>query len=233
MGDFASAAWVQALAWLCAAVIVALNAVSTGLQVHEWAGHAAEAGWSPLWVYGSAVPVGLGLAAFLGWVTVYPFLVRREEAPRPAVLPALPAVGYRRIGVAVEFTPGDEAVLAQAAALARSHDSELVVVHVVEGMGAAFHGPASDDEESRRDRARIAQLVEHLRGDGLRTQGVLGYGSPPAELVRLSQERHFDLLVVGTHGHRFLADLALGETVAPVLHRLSIPVLVVPTRPTS
>ena len=40
--------------------------------------------------------------------------------------------------------------------------------------------------------------------------------------------RGLDLLVVGTHGHRFFADLALGQTVAPVLHRLAIPILVVP-----
>ena len=33
---------------------------------------------------------------------------------------------------------------------------------------------------------------------------------------------------MGTHGHRLLADLALGQTVAPVLHRLAIPILVVP-----
>jgi manganese transport protein len=228
MGEFASAPWLKGLAWACAAVIVGLNAVSTGLQIHDWAD---KAGDSAPWVYGTAVPVALALAGFLGWVTVYPLLVRREEAQRPEVLPALPAVSYRRIGVAVEFTPGDEAVLAQAAALARSHDSELVAFHVVEGMGAAFHGPASDDRESRHDRARIAQLVEHLRQDGLRAEGALGYGSPPEELVRLSQERHLDLLVVGTHGHRFLADMALGQTVSPVLHRLTIPVLVVPTRP--
>jgi manganese transport protein len=175
--------------------------------------------------------VGLALAAFLGWVTFYPLWVRREEGYRPAVLPALPTVSYRRIGVAVEFTAGDDAVLAQAAALARSHGSQLVAVHVVEGMGAAFHGPASDDQESRSDRERMTRLVDHLRADGLPAEGVLGYGSPPQELVRVSRERELDLLVVGTHGHRFLADLALGETVSPVLHRLSIPVLVVPTRP--
>ena len=35
---------------------------------------------------------------------------------------------------------------------------------------------------------------------------------------------------MGAHGHRFLADLALGQTVAPVLHRLPIPVLVVPKK---
>jgi manganese transport protein len=230
MGTFASGLWLKVLAWACAAVIFGLNAVSMGQQIQEWAGTAAKAGWDPLWVYGSAVPVALALVAFLGWVTVYPSLVRREEEPRPAALPALPGVRYRRIGVAVEFTLGDEAVLAPAAALARSHGAELVTVHVVEGMGAAFHGAASDDLESRDDRSRMADLVDHLRADGLRAEGVLGYGSPPAEIVRLSQERHLDLLVVGTHGHRFLADLALGETVSPLLHRLSIPVLVVPTR---
>ena len=35
---------------------------------------------------------------------------------------------------------------------------------------------------------------------------------------------------MGTHGHRLLADMALGQTVSPVLHRLTIPILVVPTR---
>jgi len=71
-------------------------------------------------------------------------------------------------------------------------------------------------------------LVGHLRAAGLSAEGVLGYGSPPEELVRLASDQRLDLLVLGTHGHRFLADLALGQTVAPVLHRLPIPVLVVP-----
>jgi manganese transport protein len=75
----------------------------------------------------------------------------------------------------------------------------------------------------------MAGLVEHLRRAGLPAQGLLGYGDPPRELVRIAREQELDLLVLGTHGHRFFADLALGQTVAPVLHRLSIPILVVPT----
>jgi len=122
-------------------------------------------------------------------------------------------------------------VLAQAAALARSHGAALVVVHVVEGLGAQMHGPATDDRESRDDRKRMAELVTHLRGQGLHAQGVLGYGVPAEQLTRIAREQDFDLLVVGTHGHRFLADMALGQTVAPILHRLPIPILVVPTRP--
>src|SRR5205807_5863639 len=85
-------------------------------------------------------------------------------------------------------------------------------------------------QESRKDRLRMAELVEHLRAQGLPVKGTLGYGSPPEELVRIAQEQRLDFLVLGAHGHRFLADLALGQTVAPVLHRLTIPVLVVPSR---
>jgi manganese transport protein len=139
-------------------------------------------------------------------------------------------VTYHRIGVAVEFNRHDQAVLARAAALARTQgETELIVLHVVEGVGAQYFGPETAGAESESDRTRMEKLVEHLRGQGLRASGELGYGEPPAELIRLAQEKQLDLLVLGTHGHRFLADLALGETVSPVLHRLTIPVLVVPT----
>jgi manganese transport protein len=170
------------------------------------------------------------LAVLLGWLTLYPLRARREEAVPVPVVPDLSGVTYRRIGVAVEWGAGDEAVLVQAAALARSHAAQLVAVHVVEGLGAAYYGPGTDDRESRADRTRMEQLVERLKQQGLETSGVLGYGDPPEELVRIVEQQHLDLLVLGTHGHRFFADLALGQTVSPVLHRLSIPVLVVPTR---
>jgi manganese transport protein len=139
-------------------------------------------------------------------------------------------VGYRRVGVAIEFGPHDAAVLARAAAVVREQvDAELIVLHIVEGVGAEFYGVDTAGRESQADRVRMAEMVEHLRRQGLRAQGVLGFGSPAEEIVRLAKEQQLDLLVLGTHGHRFLADLALGATVSPVLHRLTIPVLVVPT----
>ena len=60
-------------------------------------------------------------------------------------------------------------------------------------------------------------------------KGVLGYGAPVGELARIAADKQLDLLVMGTHGHRLLADLALGQTVAPLLHELAIPILVVPS----
>jgi manganese transport protein len=132
--------------------------------------------------------------------------------------------------VAVEFAGTDDNVLQQATALAQTHQAELVIIHVVEGAGASLLGSEADDQESRHDRVRMANLVEFLRKSDLTTEGVLGFGVPAEELTRIAEQKKLDLLVLGTHGHRFLADMALGSTVDPVLHRLTIPVLVVPSR---
>ncbi len=229
MGVFASGTWLKTLAWLCAILVISLNVVLIGMQINEWAEAAEEAGWNPFWVYGTFGPLAVALALFLGWVTIYPMWGRRMERLAPLPAPELVAVPYRRIGVAVELAGGDDVVLARAAEIARINRAPLVLVHVVEGPGAAYYGAATDDQESRTDRLRMTELVDYLRREGLTAEGVLGYGDPPEELVRIAKAQGMDLLVLGTHGHRFLADLALGQTVSPVLHRLAIPVLVVPT----
>jgi manganese transport protein len=229
MGAFVSGPLLTALAWTCAVVVVCLNVVLIYLSMGEWGEALEKDGISPLWVYGSVGPVALALAGFLGWVTAYPYLKRREEEARALLRPPLlEPVRYHRIGVAVEFTAGDDAVLEHAANLARAHSAPLVLIHVVEGTGASLFGPDTADQEARRGQEAMAVLVDHLHKEGLQAEGLLGYGTPAQELVRLARESKLDLLVLGTHGHRFLADLALGETVSPVLHRLTIPVLVVP-----
>jgi manganese transport protein len=223
MGDFASRGWLKGLAWTCAGVVTALDAVYVYLQMQEWAGGGG------MWVYATMIPIACLLALFLGWVTLYPLRNGRgSPTVRPASTPMLFEVRYQRIGVAVELEGRDDAVVAQSAALARLHGAELVAIHVVEGPTAAFLGPAADDRESRDDRLRMMELVKHLRGDGLSAQGELGFGHPADELVRIVKEQQIELLVLGAHGHRLLADLALGSTVSPLLHRLTIPVLVVP-----
>jgi manganese transport protein len=229
MGDFANPTWMKALAWLCAAIVVGLNVVLLGMQMHEWATDVQEAGGSSWWIYGAMGPLAVALAGLLLWVMLYPHFRYRVAGPAPLSIPELPAVRYQRIGVAVEFTAGDAAVLTQAAAVARLHDAPLILIHVVEGPGADYYGSATDDQESRIDRQQIGELVKHLQAEGLHAEGELGYGEPATELVRIARERKLDFLVLGTHGHRFFADLALGSTVSPVLHRLQIPILVVPT----
>jgi manganese transport protein len=232
MGVFASVPAVKVLAWLSALIVIALNVVLIVLSMQEWAEAIEKGGYSPWWIHGTIGPLAALVGVFLGWVFAYPYLKREDSlvGPAPPAMPELASVHYRRIGVGVELSEGDARVLEHAAALARIHRAPLVLIHVVEGPGAALYGPETADRESEQDRQDIARLSGHLRETGLECDGVLGYGNPPAELIRLAHEKQLDLLVLGAHGHRFMADLILGATVSPVLHRLPIPVLVVPQR---
>jgi manganese transport protein len=230
MGPFASRTWLKVGAWLCAALVIGLNMLLIVLQMERWAESAVQSGGTAVWIRTSVLGVSIALGAFLALVAIYPLTAKPLAPAALTQAPTLSGVRFRRIGLAVELEDADDAILDQGAALARTHEADLVLIHIVEGLGADIHGPASDDQESRRDRHRIGQLAEHLEAHGLRADSVLGYGTPFAELARIVEEEGIELLVIGSHGHRFLADLTLGQTVSPLLHRLAIPVLVVPSR---
>lgn len=230
MGKFANPLWVKVLAWISATLVVGLNVLLILFEMNKWAEEAGEAGWSEWIVYGTVGPLALGVLGFLGYVTLLPYLQRREPRPKTLTIPQLGEVRYQHIGVAVEFEPSDGPVLEKAADLAKKHGATLLLIHVVEGPVARVFGDQTADRESEQDRKHMSELVGHLRDEGLQVEGVLGFDSPPTELVRLAKEHQLDLLVMGSHGHRFLADMVLGETVSPVLHQLTIPVLVVPGR---
>jgi manganese transport protein len=233
MGPFVNPRWVRAFAWLVAAIIITLNAALVYQEVREWMTTAGAWGWLIGW---TTIPLAIGLAILLAWLVFRP---QREELEGPSVTAAevaaaaiAPAQRFRRIGVALDVRPTDAVMLAQAVALARTHRAELVLMHVVDGVGGTWYGPQTGDLESREDEQYLHELADRLRREladqGVpRVEAVLGYGNPAAEIIQLAREKEVDLMVLGGHGHRGLADLLFGQTIAGVRHGLRIPVLAV------
>jgi manganese transport protein len=238
MGSFATPRVFAVIAWIVAAVIISLNAKLVVDQIRDWAEAAGEHGWL---VYATVAPAALALLGLLAWMT---FRAEHEPAGFPvteaaktsadAIADAAHAMNarrIRRIGVALGAEPEDVPMLAEAVALARSHKAELLLMHVVEGVGGQYHGPRADDIERRADELYVEELAARLRRDldghvgGVHS--VLGYGDVRRELVRLATERGIDMLVMGGHGHRVIGDLLRGTTIDAVRHRLKVPVLAV------
>lgn len=236
MGPFVNRWWVQLLAWTVATVIMVLNAKLVYEEISGW--FVAAGTWG--WLLGViCVPIALGLVSLLFWM-----IFRREKLGRgPAEVSAEDVAAqatqaqrrFRRIGVALDALPTDSAMLAEAVALAITHRAELVLMHVVDGVGGMWYGAQTGDQESRDDAAYLETLAVRLRAQ-LKGQGVsaidtvLGYGDASAEIVRITREENLDLMVLGGHGHRGLLDLFYGETIAAVRHGLSIPVVAVKGR---
>jgi manganese transport protein len=233
MGPFVNRPWVKGLAWLVTAVILGLNGKLVYDQTADWMDKAGSSGW--LVLAGMAPLVAL-LAVLLLWM-----MLRREHAPAAApgvsaedVVTAAAGLQkrFKRIGVALDVQPGDSVMLAEAVALAKTHKAELVLMHVVDTAGGQWYGPQTGDLERRHDEAYLDALAERL-GRELADQGVpkveavLGYGSPPKEIVNLTRQLGIDLVVLGGHGHRRSLDWFYGETVSNVRHGLTIPVYTV------
>lgn len=237
MGPFVNPRWLKSLAWLVAGVIMALNGCLVTMEVRDWI--LAAGGWG--WAVGAVcVPTAVGLTGLLGWMIFRretPGRSRQEVSPEDvAARAAAMQRRFRRIGVALEVRPTDATMLAEAVTLARTHRADLVLMHVVDGVGGTWYGLQTGDQESRDDEAYLQSLAERLRVE-LQGQGVpsieaaLGYGDPAAEIVNLARHKRIDLMVLGGHGHRGLGDVVHGATISGVRHELDIPIIAVRETP--
>lgn len=115
----------------------------------------------------------------------------------------------RRILVPTDEAPCADRAFAHAAHLAETHRAELHVLRVLPVTGTSPGRPRT------RPVPEGVRLVEETR------QGL----SVPDEIVRYA--RDVDLVVMGTHGRRGVARIAVGSTTEQVLRQADCPVLAV------
>jgi manganese transport protein len=223
MGEFASHAWVKALAWTVAFVILALNFWYAASVLIPWM---AAAAWHALLVG----PVVLAILALLGWITFGGGRVSARDSKREGIKVAadLPAPVYRRILVPLDHSSRDRAAIAHSAAMAKAHGSVLHLLHVEEGATSALFGSLASDAEIQAGEEYFRGIVEALEAEGIQIELTVVHGrNPKDEIVRVAREIHPDLIVMGAHGHRGVKDLIFGNTINGVRHEVHVPVLVV------
>src|SRR5581483_11623050 len=230
MGEFANAAWVRLLAWITAFVIVGLN---IWLIYQNIADLVVGATSYRLLILGVTLPLCALLVVLLGAVTFEPFLTKRRLGRASVTLPE-PATGeieppvYHRILVPLDHTRLDRLAVGHAAALARTHGSTLYLFHVEEGVTSQVYGSLASTAEVEAGQEYLERIADRLRREGIQIVTEVTHSSDPKrEIVNYAKQIHPDLLIMGAHGHRRLKDLIFGNTINPVRHELSIPILIV------
>jgi len=139
-----------------------------------------------------------------------------------------------KILVATDFSP--LAIHAQKLAidLARALGAETTVLHVYSLPtylfvdGSTYVPPPKVVAEILADAARgLAVAVDAAAASGVTVSTVSQEGDPKEVIVRYADEHGFDLIVLGTHGRRGLARLALGSVAEHVVRAAKQPVLTV------
>ncbi len=235
MGTFAIGPRLRLAAWGVASLIVGLNVKLVVDEVSAWVASAGPQAWL---VQVTLLPLLAVLALLLAYVTVRPFLdpvLGRAGVPAPVrihrELPAwaeiVPLAPYRRVAVAMDFSGGEERLLAEVIRVADGYRPHVYLIHVVESPAARAVGPQAADHEVTVDMSRLQQLAETLRGMGFDVECLLGTGDPVSEIARLVNRVQADLLIMGSHGHTGLSDVLHGTTIEGVRHRVRANLLVV------
>ncbi len=132
---------------------------------------------------------------------------------------------YRRMLLTLDLGPVDRPAIEHVRWLAKACEAAVTVTHVVRSEtrdGLAVEGA--------RAREYLQEVAVDLGGSGLVVEPKLLSGDPAAALSTEVATGGYDLVVMGTHGHRGLMDLLLGSVSDQLRHRVTVPVLLVPGR---
>jgi universal stress protein A len=141
--------------------------------------------------------------------------------------------GYRKLLVLLDLSEDSEQVAVAGRDLAAYSDASIVVLHVVEfvpvePMGESLMPTVQiEDELIERSHEKLTKLAARL-GLGSATLRVEA-GNTKAEILRVAEEEHADLIVVGSRERHGLAIL-VNFTEDTVLHAAHCDVLAVRLR---
>jgi len=137
---------------------------------------------------------------------------------------------YDNILLTLDSSSADRPIIDHIKQLAGIMHSRVLLLHVATSASAQFHGSQAGGEEVERSRAYLEQVKAEFGAANIEASAELGYGEPMREIVKWAKEKGCDLVAMGTHGHRLIADLLLGTTATRVQHSISIPVLLLRAR---
>ena len=138
-----------------------------------------------------------------------------------------------RILVPISHAPGIEQVLDHACAFAKGTSGTITLLHVYEppnemvGIvpGATVAGELAAEQASGDD--LLDRAAARVQANGLAApERIIERAASPSVAI-LDHARHFDLIVMGTHGRKGLQRMLLGSVTESVLREAPCPVLAV------
>jgi manganese transport protein len=228
MGEFVINWKIKALAWLVASILVFLNGnLVVGFVTSFYNGTGNG------FVKFLLIVLVLLFLALLIYIVVFPIFLKRHHAKvEEGFLGAMIELDWsqeapvNKIVIAVDFSLADAKLIKTA--IQHAHQAtEFIFIHVVESATAKYLQSSSDDNETRKDQARLDTYANALQLKGYKATTYLGYENRVKEIVNIVNSYEAKLLVMGGHRHQGWKDYIFGETIESVRHKVKIPVLIV------
>ena len=132
----------------------------------------------------------------------------------------------KRILVPLDGSPLAETALAPATTLAQRFSAEMLLVRtiLVHTFPGADPGPAQLTA-LREAEAYLEQVSRRVKATGVAVETALPYDTPATGITDQAEFRHVDLIVMSTHGRKWVDALLHPSVTMQVLERTSAPIL--------
>lgn len=142
-----------------------------------------------------------------------------------------PAVNFRSIMLATDFSEASDKPLRHALAIARHYRAQLHLAHVISSPGFTMAGPEVVVAAESLARREATRLEKDLAGTGALTgleyKFLIRRGEVWEELKEIIRQENVDLVVLGTHGRCGIRKLLLGSVAEQIFRHADCPVLTI------
>jgi nucleotide-binding universal stress UspA family protein len=134
----------------------------------------------------------------------------------------------KRMLVPLDGSTLAEAILPAAAALARDHEAEILLIRALPSQGS----PDKEVRAQEEAEAYLARIADELRRRGVtRVDRKVWYHDPAVAIADAARHNDADLVAMATHGRGGMSRLLFGSVAEGVVRQGRVPVLLVRGEP--
>lgn len=152
----------------------------------------------------------------------------------------------KKVLIALDYDPTAQKVAEAGFSLAKSMGAEVILLHVISDplyyssteyspiigfTGFMDMGPSqlnSIDGLKKASHHYLDKFKHHLGDETIQT--LVKEGDFAESIIKASADLHVDLIVIGSHGRKWLEKIIMGSVTEKVLSQTSKPLFIVPTK---
>jgi nucleotide-binding universal stress UspA family protein len=142
----------------------------------------------------------------------------------------------KKIIVPIDFSEYSEFALEAAASIAKKHNSELIILHMLELSNAIISTDSNSLNEEAVFYLKLAEkkfetFLNKPYLEGLEITPIIKHFKVWSEINELANEHQANLIVMGSHGVSGIKEAIVGSNTEKVVRHSDIPVLVIKHNP--
>jgi manganese transport protein len=110
----------------------------------------------------------------------------------------------------------------------KSMNAEVFLINIIQSVTGRFMGELVTDKVAFEMNEYLNSFAEKYKLEGIPSQIIIGGGEPKEEIIKIVKKEKLELLIAGSHGHKFISDIIYGSTIEGVRHGVQLPVLAIP-----